>query len=314
MVKQAEDFKGGAKENKIKIKFDLDAKNPRIAWNEDGSFPYKHKMEVVTYEREKHLLQIELLKAQSWVQNTKQRVVLVFEGRDAAGKGGTIKRFMEHLNPRGAKVIALEKPNARERNQWYYQRYIQHLPSKGEIVLFDRSWYNRAGVERVMGFCNDREYLEFLRQTPELERMLVNSGLIVFKYWFSVSREEQFRRFKSRQKDPLKHWKLSPVDMASLSKWQDYTKSKEEMFFHTDTNDAPWTVIKSDDKKRGRINCMRHFLSLLSYPDKDQDVVGRLDPLIAGSAKNIHEKDETTDYYSQAESDKSAERRIVSQH
>ncbi len=302
MVKKAEDFKGGEKENKIKIKFDLDAKNRRIAWNEDGSFPYKHKMEVVTYEREKHLLQIELLKAQSWVQNTKQRVVVIFEGRDAAGKGGTIKRFTEHLNPRGAKVIALEKPNARERNQWYYQRYIQHLPSKGEIVLFDRSWYNRAGVERVMGFCNDREYLEFLRQTPELERMLVNSGLIVFKYWFSVSREEQFRRFKSRQKDPLKQWKLSPVDLASLSKWQDYTKSKEEMFFHTDTNDAPWTVIKSDDKKRGRVNCMRHFLSLLNYPDKDQDVVGRLDPLIAGSAKNIHEKDETTDYYSQAES------------
>ena len=301
MVKQAENFKVGAKKNKLKIKFDLNAKNPKIAWNEDGSFPYKHKMEVVTYEREKHLLQIELLKAQSWVQNTKQRVVIIFEGRDAAGKGGTIKRFTEHLNPRGAKVIALEKPNARERNQWYYQRYIQHLPSKGEIVLFDRSWYNRAGVERVMGFCNDREYLEFLRQTPELERMLVNSGLIVFKYWFSVSREEQFRRFKSRQNDPLKQWKLSPVDMAALSKWQEYTKCKEEMFFHTDTNDAPWTVIKSDDKKRGRVNCMRHFLSLLNYPDKDQDVVGRLDPLIAGSAKNIHERDETTDYYSPAE-------------
>ena len=285
-----------------KIIFDLNAKNPKISWNEDGSFPYKTKMNVVTYEREKHLLQIELLKAQSWIQNTKQRVVVIFEGRDAAGKGGTIKRFMEHLNPRGAKVIALEKPNARERNQWYFQRYIQHLPSKGEIVLFDRSWYNRAGVEKVMGFCEDREYLEFLRQTPELERMLVNSGLVVFKYWFSVSREEQFRRFMSRQKDPLKHWKLSQIDMASLGKWHEYTKSKEEMFFHTDTKDAPWTVIKSDDKKRGRINCMRHFLSLLNYPDKDQSVVGKLDLLIAGSAENIHEKDETTDYYIQHES------------
>ncbi len=287
---------------KKKIKFDLNAKNPKIDWNEDGTFPYKRKMDVVTYEREKHLLQIELLKAQTWVQDTKQRVVVVFEGRDAAGKGGTIKRFMEHLNPRGAKVIALEKPNARERNQWYYQRYIQHLPSKGEIILFDRSWYNRAGVEKVMGFCSDREYLEFLRQTPELERMLVNSGLIVFKYWFSVSREEQFRRFKSRQKDPLKQWKLSPVDMASLSKWHDYSKSKEEMFFHTDTKDAPWTVIKSDDKKRGRLNCMRHFLSRLNYPDKDHEVINKLDPLIAGSAQNIHEKDESTDYYNQPDS------------
>ena len=281
------------------IKFDLKAKNRKIGWNEDGTFPYKNKMDLVIYEREKHLLQIELLKAQSWIQDAKQRVVVIFEGRDAAGKGGTIKRFMEHLNPRGAKVIALEKPNARERNQWYFQRYIQHLPSKGEIVLFDRSWYNRAGVEKVMGFCSDREYLEFLRQAPELERMLVNSGVTVFKYWFSVSREEQFRRFKSRQKDPLKHWKLSPVDMASLGKWHDYTKTKEEMFFHTDTKDAPWTVIKSDDKKRGRINCMRHFLSMLNYHDKDHEVVGKLDPLIAGSAKNIHEKDESVDYYNE---------------
>ncbi len=300
MTKKAkEDSHGVEGKTQKKIKFDLNARNPKIRWNEDGNYPYNKKMDVVTYEREKHLLQIELLKAQGWIQDAKQRVVVVFEGRDAAGKGGTIKRFMEHLNPRGAKVIALEKPNARERNQWYYQRYIQHLPSKGEIVLFDRSWYNRAGVERVMGFCDDREYLEFLRQTPEFERMLVNSGLTVFKYWFSVSREEQFRRFKSRQKDPLKQWKLSPVDMASLGKWHDYTKSKEEMFFHTDTKDAPWTVIKSDDKKRGRLNCMRHFLSLLSYPNKDTDVVGKLDPLIAGSAKNIHEKDESTDYYNQ---------------
>ena len=220
------------------------------------------------------------------------RIVTIFEGRNAAGKGGTIKRFMEHLNPRGAKVVALEKPTARERNQWYFQRYIQHLPSKGEIVLFDRSWYKRAGVDKVMGFCNDHEYLEFLRQAPQLERMLVNSGIILFKYWFSVSREEQFRRFKSRQKDPLKQWKLSPVDLASLERWGDYSRAKQDMFFHTDTGDAPWTVIRSDDKKRGRINCIRHFLSSLDYADKDEHVVGKADPLIAGPVARIHERDE----------------------
>jgi len=300
MTKQTATSQNKATKKPKKIIFDLNVKGQRIAWNEDGSFPYKAKMDVVSYEREKHLLQIELLKVQSWIQDTKQRVVIIFEGRDAAGKGGTIKRFMEHLNPRGAKVVALEKPNARERNQWYFQRYIQHLPSKGEIVLFDRSWYNRAGVEKVMGFCDDREHLEFLRQAPELERMLVNSGLIFYKYWFSVSREEQFRRFKSRQKDPLKQWKLSPVDTASLSKWDDYTKAKNVMFFHTDTRDAPWTAIKSDDKKRGRINCMRHFLSKLDYPDKDDDVVGKLDPHIAGSAKEVHEKDEFTNYFEES--------------
>ncbi|MFY8275557.1 polyphosphate kinase 2 [Pseudoalteromonas sp. SSDWG2] len=216
--------------------------------------------------------------------------MIVFEGRDAAGKGGTIKRFMEHLNPRGANVIALEKPNARERNQWYFQRYIQHLPTKGEIILFDRSWYNRAGVEKVMGFCDDQEHLEFMRQTPQLERMLVNSGIKLFKYWFSVSREEQFRRFKSRQKDPLKQWKLSPVDMASLSKWHDYSQAKDAMMFHTHTKDAPWTQIRSDDKKRGRINCMRHFLSCLDYPGKDHDVVGHADPLIVGEPTTMTQR------------------------
>ncbi|WP_206536125.1 polyphosphate kinase 2 [Vibrio nigripulchritudo] len=244
-------------------------------------------MDVVEYERHKHELQIELLKLQGWVKENNERIVILFEGRDAAGKGGTIKRFMEHLNPRGAHVIALEKPNARERNQWYFQRYIQHLPTKGEIIMFDRSWYNRAGVEKVMGFCGDDEYLEFLRQTPELERMLANSGIRLFKYWFSVSRAEQFRRFKSRQNDPLKQWKLSPVDMASLSKWDDYSRAKDAMMFHTDTNDAPWTIIRSDDKKRGRINCMRHFLSLIDYPGKDHDVVNQLDPQIVGSPKNM---------------------------
>lgn len=271
-----------------KIIFDLNAKNKKIPWNADGSYPYEKKMGVLDYEQQKHELQIELLKMQNWVKETKQRVVIIFEGRDAAGKGGTIKRFMEHLNPRGAHVIALEKPNARERNQWYFQRYIQHLPSKGEIILFDRSWYNRAGVEKVMGFCSDQEYLEFLRQTPDLERMLVNSGIIVFKYWFSASRTEQFNRFKSRKKDPLKQWKLSPIDMASLERWDDYSKAKDNMMFHTHTNDAPWTIIRSDDKKRGRINCMRHFLSTLDYSGKDLRVVGKPDPLIVGTPNNLY--------------------------
>ncbi len=275
-----------------KIVFDLNAKNKAIKWNADGAYPYPHKMDVLDYERQKHELQIELLKLQSWVKDTKQRVVIIFEGRDAAGKGGTIKRFMEHLNPRGAHIVALEKPNARERNQWYFQRYINHLPSKGEIVFFDRSWYNRTGVEKVMGFCSDDEYLEFLRQAPELERMLTNSGILLFKFWFSVSRTEQFRRFKSRQTDPLKQWKLSPIDMASLSLWPEYSRAKDAMMFHTDTKDAPWTVIRSDDKKRGRINCMRHFLHSIDYAGKDHDVVFAPDPLIAGSPKELIERDE----------------------
>ena len=274
------------------IVFDLDAKNGRIPWNADGAYPYKKKISILEYEAIKHELQIELLKMQGWVKDTNQRVVVLFEGRDAAGKGGTIKRFMEHLNPRGAHVIALEKPNARERNQWYFQRYIQHLPSKGEMVFFDRSWYNRAGVEKVMGYCTDQEYLEFFRQTPEFERMLVNSGILLFKYWFSVSRIEQFRRFKSRQKDPLKQWKLSPVDMASLERWHEYSQAKDAMVFHTDTKDAPWTVIRSDDKTRGRINCMRHFLYNLDYPEKDDEVVLPPNPLVVGSPRDFREKDE----------------------
>ena len=274
------------------IIYDLNAKNGRIRWNADGNYPYKKKMAVSKYEQHKYELQIELLKMQEWVKNTKQRIVIVFEGRDAAGKGGTIKRFTEYLNPRGVNVIALEKPNARERNEWYYQRYIQHLPSKGEIVMFDRSWYNRAGVEKVMNFCSDDEHLEFLRQTPELERMLVNSGIKLFKYWFSVSRTEQFRRFKSRQTDPLKQWKLSPIDLQSLSRWHAYSKAKDQMIFYTDTRDAPWTIVRSDDKKRGRINCMQHFLHNLDYPKKDHKIVRAADPLIVGSSETIHEEDE----------------------
>jgi polyphosphate kinase 2 len=273
------------------IIFDLDAENPTIPWNADGSYPYKKKISDTEYDKVKLKLQIELLKAQNWVKDKKQRIVIVFEGLDAAGKGGTIKRFTEHLNPRGTRVVALEKPNARERNSWYFQRYIEHLPTKGEIVLYDRSWYNRAGVDKVMGFCSDHEHLEFLRQAPEFERMLVNSGILLFKYWFSVTREEQFRRFKSRQTDPLKQWKLSPVDLASLSKWDDYSEAREVMFFNTDTRDAPWYIVRSDDKKRGRLNCMKHFLYNLDYPDKDTDVVCEPDPKLLGTARQIRSKD-----------------------
>ncbi|WP_246879315.1 polyphosphate kinase 2 [Chromobacterium violaceum] len=247
-----------------------------------ADYPYRTRMRRAEYERLKQELQIELLKVQSWVKETGQKIVILFEGRDAAGKGGTIKRYMEHLNPRGARVVALEKPSDLERGQWYFQRYIAHLPSAGEIVFFDRSWYNRVGVERVMGFCSPHDYLEFMRQTPQLERMLVNSGIRLFKFWFSVSREEQLRRFISRRDDPLKHWKLSPIDIQSLDKWDDYTAAKQAMFFHTHTGDAPWTVVKSDDKKRARLNCIRHFLSHLDYPGKDPRVAHAADPLIVG--------------------------------
>jgi polyphosphate kinase 2 len=254
---------------------------------ESGRYPYKSKMRRAAYEKHKAELQVELLKVQEWVRETGQKVVVIFEGRDAAGKGGTIKRFMEHLNPRGARVVALEKPSERESSQWYYQRYVKHLPAAGEIVMFDRSWYNRAGVERVMGFCQPNEYLEFMRQTPEFERMLVQSGIRLFKFWFSVTQSEQKRRFDSREKDPLKQWKLSPIDKASLNKWDDYTEAKEAMFFYTDTADAPWTVIKSNDKKRARVNCMQHFLQALPYPKKDMHVVRGPDPLIVGHSAQV---------------------------
>jgi polyphosphate kinase 2 len=258
----------------------------------DANYPYPTKMDRDEYESIKQPLQIELLKMQNWVKETGQRIVILFEGRDAAGKGGTIKRFMEHLNPRGARVVALDKPSSEERGQWYFQRYIKHLPTRGEIVLFDRSWYNRAGVERVMGFCKPSDYLEFMRQAPDLERMLVRDGIILFKLWFSVSRNEQFRRFQRRRNDPLKQWKLSPIDLATLDKWEDYTEAKEAMFFYTDTADAPWTVIKSDCKKRARINAMRFVLNKLDYPNKDQQVVVSPDPLLVGSAENIYEAGE----------------------
>ena len=257
-----------------------------------SDYPYPTRMRAREYETLKNSLQIELLKVQKWAKGTGQRIVTLFEGRDAAGKGGTIKRFTEHLNPRLARVVALDKPSDGERGQGYFQRYIQHFPTHGEMVFFDRSWYNRAGVERVMGFCTPQEYVEFLRQCPEFERMLVNSGVRLVKYWFSVSRQEQMRRFISRRDDPLKQWKLSPLDIRSLDRWDDYRKAKTAMFFHTDTGDAPWVVIKSDDKKRARINCLRHFLSLLEYPDKDLEVACVPDPLLVGTAAKVVEEAE----------------------
>jgi len=257
-----------------------------------GGYPYRNLLSRKRYEAEKYKLQVELLKLQSWVKETGQRVVILFEGRDAAGKGGTIRRFMEHLNPRGARVVALEKPTESERGQWYFQRYVQHLPTAGEITLFDRSWYNRAGVERVMGFCSDSEYQQFMHQAPMFERQLVQSGIHLIKFWFSVSRKEQRRRFKERELHPLKQWKLSPIDLASLDKWDDYTQAKEAMFFETDTADAPWTVIKSDCKKRARLNAMRYVLHKMPYANKEVGNIGALDTLLVGRAHVVYERGE----------------------
>ena len=261
---------------------------PVDTWRED--YPYSSRMTREYYDQHKRLLQIELVKLQNWVKRTGQRIVIVFEGRDAAGKGGTIKRFTEHLNPRGARIVALVKPTETERTQWYFQRYVTHLPSAGEIVMFDRSWYNRAGVERVMGFCTPEEYLEFMREAPEFERMLVHSGLHLTKFWFSVTRSEQRTRFVIRQVDPVRQWKLSPMDIQSLDKWDDYTEAKEAMFFYTDTADAPWTVVKSNDKKRARLEAIRHVLEQFDYDGKDEEVVGKPDPKIIGPSALLSEK------------------------
>jgi polyphosphate kinase 2 len=259
---------------------------------QSGIYPYKTRIRRQIYERHKADLQVELLKVQNWVKQSGQRIVVLFEGRDAAGKGGTIKRFMEHLNPRAARVVALEKPTESERGQWYFQRYVKQMPTRGEMVFFDRSWYNRAGVERVMSFCTSTEYLEFMRQAPDLERMLVRSGIKLFKYWFSVTQEEQEKRFSSRQGDPLKQWKLSSIDEQSKNMWDEYTEAKEAMFFYTDTADAPWTVIKSDDKKRARLNCMQDFLSRLDYPGKKPEFLHGPDPLIVGTPSQVLEKEQ----------------------
>jgi polyphosphate kinase 2 len=257
----------------------------------DG-YPYDERMSRAQYEHEKRLLQIELLKLQKWTVATGARLVLLFEGRDAAGKGGTIKRFMEHLNPRGARVVALEKPTDYEQRQWYFQRYIAHLPARGELALFDRSWYTRAGVEKVMGFCTDEEYEQFLRQAPVFEQLLTAEGYAVTKFWFSVSAGEQRTRFLIRQIDPVRQWKLSPMDLASLDKWGEYTAAKERMFQHTDSPWAPWTVVKSNDKKRARLEAMRHVLAKFDYDGKDHAIVGIPDPLIVGRAADIFETGE----------------------
>lgn len=257
----------------------------------ESSYPYEDRLSREEYEETKRLLQIELLKLQKWVKENDQRVVMVFEGRDAAGKGGTIKRIMEHLNPRGARVVALDKPSEIEKGQWYFQRYLENMPTAGEMVLFDRSWYNRSGVERVMGFCTPAQYTQFMHQAPDVERMLVADGIHLMKFWFSVGRKEQLRRFNGRKTDPLKQWKLSPMDLASLDRWDEYTKAKEDMFFYTNTKEAPWTVIKSNDKKRARLACMRFVLNSLPYDGKDETVVGLPDPLILSSGDDIFQDD-----------------------
>ena len=256
------------------------------------TYPYPSKLSRKAYEKDKAELQVELLKLQKWVAETGERVVLLFEGRDAAGKGGTIKRFMEHLNPRGASLVALPAPSERERGQWYFQRYVQHLPSNGEMVFFDRSWYNRAVVEPVMGFCTTAETLRFLRDTVMFEEMLINEGLHLFKFWFSVSREEQLRRVMSRAQDGLKQWKVSNVDLRSLSRWDDYTEAKKAMFAATDTKASPWVVVKSDDKKRARLACMRYVLRSMDYDPDARRRVARPDPKLIGPAKSLYAKGE----------------------
>ena len=256
-------------------------------WRED--YPYPEKMPRAEYEYLKRPLQVELVKLQNWVKSAGEHIVIVFEGRDAAGKGGTIKRFTEHLNPRGATVVALTKPSEREQTQWYFQRYAPHLPAAGEIVMLDRSWYNRAGVERVMGFCTDQEYWEFMREVPEFEWMLVRSGLHLTKFWFSVTRSEQRTRFIIRRIDPVRQWKLSPMDIESLDKWEAYADAKEAMFHYTDTEWAPWTVVKSNDKKRARLEAIKHVLRKFDYDGKNEEAIGEPDKMLIGPPSVLSE-------------------------
>jgi polyphosphate kinase 2 len=256
---------------------------PADTWRE--GYPYCERLGKAEYAAAKRSLQIELLKLQRSVKLSQRRLAIVFEGRDAAGKGGTIRCFTENLSFRGARVVALESPTEKEQGEWYFRRYIRHLPAPGEIVLFDRSWYNRAGVEWVMEFCTPHEHGVFLREAPDFERMLARDGITLIKFWFSVSRGEQLRRFVRRQADPVKRWKLSPIDLAALNMWDRYTAAKEVMFACTDSAEAPWTVVKSNDKKRARLEAMRYVLAQFSYPDKDEHVIGRPDPLIVGPAE-----------------------------
>lgn len=248
----------------------------------DGSYPHSERMDRKDYEREIEALQIELVKLQAWAKESGARVAIVFEGRDAAGKGGTIKRFRENLNPRGARTVALSKPSDIERTQWYFQRYIQHMPAAGEIVFFDRSWYNRGVVEKVFGFCTDEQREHFFTQVSEFEKMLVDDGIVLFKFWLNVGRAEQLRRFLSRESDPLKQWKLSWIDVEGLKKWDDYSAAIRETLDRSDCGEAPWTVVRSDDKRRARLNAIRHVLSHIDYTHKDADAVGTCDTAVCG--------------------------------
>ncbi len=258
------------KKSKGKKKAD-DAKAPELKMLYTSESEGSSKLSSKFYEKELARLQVELVKLQYWVKHTGTRIVILFEGRDAAGKGGTIKRITEPLNPRGCRVVALGTPSDREKTEWYFQRYAPHLPAAGEIVCFDRSWYNRAGVEHVMGFCTDDQYQEFMQSCPEFERMLVKSGIILLKYWFSVSDEEQERRFQSRTIDPARRWKLSPMDLESRDRWVEYSQAKDTMFSHTNIPEAPWFTVEADDKKRARLNCINHFISKIPYVDMTPD-------------------------------------------
>ena len=260
----------------------------RVRFFRENLFPYAYRMRTREYNAQKLPLQVELVKLQNWMRDAGERAIILFEGRDAAGKGGTIRRFMEHWNPRTARVVALDKPSEVEASQWYFQRYISHFPSAGEIVLFDRSWYNRAGVERVMGFSTDAEYRMFIQQVPQLEKMIVDTGIHLIKLYFSVSRKEQLRRFEKRSKDPLKQWKVSPVDIQSKDKWREYTEAKEAMFFLTHSDIAPWTILKSDDKMRARINAIRHVLYVMDYKGKDTSIALAPDPSIVASSHEVY--------------------------
>lgn len=253
----------------------------------DQIYPYQDRMDMEEYYKQKLGLQIELVKLHNWIHESGQKVLIIFEGRDAAGKGSTIKRFMEHLNPRWANIVALEKPTEDERGQWYFQRYVKHLPSRGQIIFFDRSWYNRAGVERVMDFCSNDDYEHFLENVPLFERMLTQSGTFLIKFYLSVSRDEQARRFKQRETNPLKKWKLSPIDKEAQQKWDDYTEAKNEMFVRTNSAHCPWIVIKSEDKRRGRIETMKAVLNSFEYPDKNESFVGKTDPLIVAKVNEL---------------------------
>jgi polyphosphate kinase 2 len=269
----------------IAEKFDIESLEllPEVARSafSSGGYPYAKKLKTRKYLKQLRELQIELIKVQSWAQESGERVVIIFEGRDSAGKGGTIKRFTEHMNPRHARVVALPKPNDRERGEWYFQRYVKHLPTSGEIVLYDRSWYNRAGVEPVMGFCTDAQREEFFQEAPGFEQALVRSGIRLFKFWLTIGREEQLKRLHARRHDPLKRWKLSPIDLKAIHKWDEYTAARKLMFARTDTDFAPWTVIRTNDKRRGRVNAMRAFLSAIPYAGKDEAVARAPDPLIS---------------------------------